>query len=54
MITSAGTVYTLAGAAGISGVVLGALPGSLGATYGVCVSNDTLFTTSENSILMIK
>ena len=55
MITAAGVVTTVAGQAGSIGVLLGDLPGSLNAPFGMAVDvSGALYTTCENSVLKIQ
>lgn len=53
-VTPAGVVTTLAGRAGISGLMLGNLPGTLNQPVGMAIdANGLLYTTSENAVLKI-
>ena len=54
-VTPAGVVTTLAGRAGVSGLVLGTLPGTLNQPVGMVIdANGLLYTTSENVVLKIQ
>ena len=54
-VTPAGVVTTIAGRAGVGGLVLGTLPGSLNQPVGMAIdANGLLYTTSENVVLKIQ
>ena len=54
-VTPAGVVTTLAGRAGISGLVPGNLPGTLNQPVGMAIAaTGLLYTTSENAVLKIQ
>jgi sugar lactone lactonase YvrE len=55
MISTAGSVSTVAGQTGVQGITLGALPASLGAPTGVSVdAMDNLYVGSSGAILKIQ
>ncbi len=53
-ITPAGDVTTLAGVAGVTGFMPGALPGLLSHPRGVAISGTTLYITVDNGIVRIR
>ena len=54
-VTPAGVVTTLAGRAGISGLMPGKLPGTLNQPVGMAIdASGLLYTTSENTVLKIQ
>ena len=54
-VTPAGAVTTIAGRAGVGGLVFGNLPGTLHQPVGMAIdANGLLYTTSENTVLKIQ
>ena len=54
-VSPTGTVTTIAGRAGVGGLVLGSLPGTLYQPVGMAIdANGLLYTTSENTVVKIQ